>query len=48
MLVWCHWAAPTCHLICHCLAHDGTPTRLPAGSPRYRQLIAQHPDPVTS
>ena len=25
---------------------NGTP-RLPAGSPRYRQLIAQHPDPVT-
>src|SRR6202041_2035696 len=23
------------------------PTRLPAGSPRYRQLIAQPPDPVT-
>src|SRR5580698_1694367 len=28
-------------------AHDGTPPRLPADSPRYRQLIAQHPDPVT-
>ena len=47
MLVWCHGPPPLATCLVLAMLMTARRRGLPAGSPRYRQLIAQHPDPVT-